>query len=441
MTTWRVRSSCSRQPASALDNAAALPARCHGVHRLCSVALALALALVVVTGCTATPTSHPAPVVPVARQTVLDSDGQLGGALLGALGPPSQNAVLSPYSIAVALQMALEGARGATAEQIAATLHLPGVGGDALAAQAAALRRDLSAVDDPVGGVRLRVSNELWPQARYSIKAPFVQLLRTSFGVDVRPVDFANDPPGARRTINHAISEQTNGKIPELFHADLDPQTRLVLTNAVYLKAGWATTFADTLTRPSTFHAAGQDVQVPFMHTVGEFGYVERSGYRLVSLPYRNNRLAMTLVLPDGPLAPLEQRLRQDGLGALLGGKLPLTGVTLRMPKFRFRTNVQLNDALRRLGMTDAFDPGRADFSGISDEQLFVSQVVHDAYVSVDEKGTEAAAATGVVAQATSGVAGRMADVTVDHPFLFAITDQATGTPLFLGRVADPAQE
>jgi serpin B len=435
MTTWRVRSSCSRQLASAPDNAAALPVRCHGVRRLCSVALAL----VVVTGCTAAPTSHPAPVVPVARQAVLDSDGQLGGALLGLLGPPSQNAVLSPYSIAIALQMALEGARGATAEQIAATLHLPGVGGDALAAQAAALRRDLSAVDDPMRGVRLQVSNELWPQARYPIKALFGQSLRTGFGVGVRPVDFANDPPGARRTINHAVSEQTNGKITELLRSDLDPLTRLVLTNAVYLNASWATTFDAALTRPSTFHAAGHGVQVPFMHTVGEFGYAERNGYRLISLPYRNNRLAMTLVVPDGPLAPLEQRLRRDGLSALLGGKLPLTAVTLRMPKFRFRTNVQLNDGLRQLGMTDAFDAARADFSGISDEHLFVSQVVHDAYVSVDEKGTEAAAATGVVAQATSGVA-RKADVTVDHPFLFAITDQATGTPLFLGRVADPAQ-
>jgi serpin B len=180
---------------------------------------------------------------------------------------------------------------------------------------------------------------------------------------------------------------------------------------------------------------------VPFMHRFGEFGYVERNGYRLVSLPYRNNRLAMTLVLPDGLLAPLEQRLRNDGLSALLGGKLPLTpGVELTMPKFRFRTHVLLNDALHRLGMTDAFDQGRADFSGISDEQLFVSEVVHDAYVSVGERGTEAAAATGVAIQGVSAQVPT-AEVVVDRPFLFAITDQATGAPLFLGRVVDPAQD
>ena len=378
--------------------------------------------------------------MPVARQVVLGADGRLGGALLGALGPPSENAVLSPYSIAVALQMTLEGARGVTAEQIAATLQLPGVTGDALAAQGAALRRDLSAVDNPAGRVRLRISNGLWPLAGYPIKAPFEQSLRTGFDVDVRPVDFAGDPSGARRTINRAVSEQTNGKIPKLIASDLDRLTRLVLTNAVYFKADWATAFDTALTRPSTFHADGRDVEVGFMQQTGEFGYTKRSGYRLLSLPYRNNRLAMTIMLPDGRLAPLEQRLRQDGLSALLGAKPPLTAVTLTMPKFRFRTHVLLNDALRRLGMTDAFDQDRADFSGISDEQLFVSQVVHDAYVSVDEAGTEAAAATGVVVQATSGVA-RSAEVIVDRPFLFAITDQATGAPMFLGRVVDPAQD
>jgi serpin B len=379
-------------------------------------------------------------VVPVTRQVVLGSDGKLGGALLSALGPSTENEVLSPYSIALALQMTLEGARGVTAEQIASTLHLPGVTGDALAAQAAALRQDLSGVDNPPGRVWLRISNGLWPQTGYPIKAPFVQSLRTGFGVDVRTVDFAGGPPGARRTINRAVSEQTNGKIPKLFGSDLDPLTRLVLTNAVYFKADWATAFEPALTRPSTFHAAGQDVEVRFMQQTGEFGYTRRNGYRLLSLPYRNNRLAMTLVLPDGQLAPLEQRLRQDGLSALLGGKLPRTVVTLSMPKFRFRSHVLLNDGLRRLGMTDAFDSDRADFRGISDEPLFVSEVVHEAYVSVDERGTEAAAATGVVIRAVSAQVPT-AEVVVDRPFLFAITDQATGAPLFLGRVADPGQD
>ena len=379
--------------------------------------------------------------MPVTRQVVLGSDGKLGGALLGALGPSSENAVLSPYSIAVALQMTLEGARGVTAAQIAATLHLPGVAGDALAAQAAALRRELSAVDNPAGRVRLRISNGLWPQAGYPIKAPFEQSLRTGFDLDVRSVDFTGDPPGARRTINRAVSEQTDGKIPKLFGSDLDPLTRLVLTNAVYLKADWATAFDPALTGPGTFHADGQDVEVPFMQRIGEFGYTRRNGYRLVSLPYRNNRLAMTFLLPDGPLAPLEQRLRQDGLSAVLGRKLPLTpGVMLTVPKFRFRTHAVLNDALQGLGMTDAFDPDRADFGGINDEQLFVSQVVHDAYISVDERGTEAAAATGVAIQSVSAQVPT-AEVVVDRPFLFAITDQATGAPLFLGRVADPGQD
>jgi len=396
--------------------------------------------------CASAPSTHPGrpnsptrtdpPVAPIARQTALDADGRLGADLLDVLGPSSQNAVLSPYSIAVALQMALEGARGQTAEQMAKTLHLPGVSAAALTATAATLGRDLARLDG--SGVTLRIANGLWPQAGYPIKAPFTQALQDGFGVGVRAVDFAKDPPGARRAINDAISEQTNGKIPELFTADLDPRTRLVLTNAVYLKAAWSDPFTEALTRPDTFHAVGHDVSAPFMHGTVEVGYAKRAGYQLVRLPYQNGRLAMTLIVPDGPLAPLEDRLRREGLGALLGGPLSSAYVTLSLPKFQFRTHVDLNDALSRLGMTDAFVDGRADFTGITDpEALHIAQVVHEANISVDEKGTEAAAATGVVIR-TSSATVNTAEVTVDHPFLFAITDLNTDTPLFLGRVVDP---
>lgn len=419
------------------------------------VALAVLTVLVAVAACSSSPRpSRPsestdphrspppsiAPLAPLVRQKVLDADGRLGADLLDMVAPAGHNAVLSPYSIAVALQMALVGARGATATQLARTLHQPGVSVDALIAQAAALRQEVTALDDPGHDVAVRVANSAWPQAGYPIKAPFTQSLQTGFGVGVRPVDFGGDPPGARRAINQAVSHETSGKIPELFPDDLDPLTRLVLTNAVYLKARWATPFEATATRPGPFHLGRRDVQVPFLNGSGAYGYARRSGYELVSLPYRDSHLAMTLIVPDGPLAAVENTLRERGLAALLGGPLPSSEVTLTLPKFRFRTHVELNDPLRRLGLRDALDPDRADFSGITDaERLFVSQVVHEAYISVDEQGTEAAAATGVVIQASSGAA-QSVTVTVDHPFLFAITDQTTGTPLFLGRVADPSQ-
>lgn len=408
------------------------------------------LVLVATAACASSPRPRPtrpsgpalsvAPLAPLVRHRVLDADGRLGADLLDAIAPTNGNAVLSPYSIAVALQMALVGARGTTAAQLARTLHQPGVSPATPLSQEAALRQEVAALDDPRHDIAVRIANNAWPQAGYAIKAPFIQSLQAGFGVGVRPVDFGGDPPGTRRTINHAVSDETNGKIPALFPTDLDRMTRLVLTDAVYLKARWATPFDADATRPGPFHLAGRDVQVPFLHGSDECGYAQRDGYQLVSLPYQDSPLAMTLIVPDGPLAPVEKTLRQRGLAALLGGPLPPAGVTLTMPKFRFRTHVELNDALRGLGTTDAFDPARADFSGITDaERLFVSQVVHEAYISVDEQGTEAAAATGVVAQATAGVA-RMATVTVDHPFLFAIADRSTGTPLFLGRVADPSQ-
>jgi serpin B len=386
------------------------------------------------------PPSSYAPIAHLARTAALDADGRFGADLLGRLAGSTGNAVLSPYSIAVALQMALEGARGQTAVQMAKALHTPGVTAAQLTATAATLRQDLAALDDPQQKVTLRIANGMWPQAGYPIKAPFTASLRDGFGVDVRQLDFAKDPPGARRTINDAVSDQTNGKIPELLTQDLDPLTRLVLTNAVYLKAGWAMPFQADQTRAEAFHKSdGSAVQAQFMHQVGELGYAKRDGYQLVRLPYGAGDLAMTLIVPDGALAPVEKALGERGLATLLGGPLSPAQVTLALPKFKVRTHAELVDTLRRLGMTDAFDDVRADFGGIADERLVISQVAHEAYISVDENGTEAAAATAVVIGRTSTQVGPIrVTVTVDHPFLFAITDAKTGTPLFLGRVADP---
>ena len=379
-----------------------------------------------------------APIAQLTRAVALDADGRFGADLLSKLGGSSGNAVLSPYSIAVALQMALEGARGQTAAQMAKTLHVPGVTAAQLTATAAALRHDLAALDDPQRKVTLRIANGMWPQAGYPIKAPFTTSLRDGFGVAVRQLDFGRDPQGARRTINEAVSEQTNGKIAELLKQDLDPMTRLVLTNAVYLKAAWTVPFQSDQTRPDAFHKAdGSVVPAPFMHQVGELGYAKHDGYQLVRLPYGAGDLAMTLIVPDGGLAPLENALGERGLAAVLGGPLASAQVTLALPKFKVRTHAELVDTLKQLGMTDAFDEIRADFGGIADEQLVISQVAHEAYISVDEGGTEATAATGVVMVPASGSVDPPT-VTVDHPFLFAITDTKTGTPLFLGRVTDP---
>jgi serpin B len=407
-----------------------------------------AAALVLLTACaSASPpkSSRPssptyAPIGQFTQQAALDADSRLGADLIAALGKPTDNVVLSPYSIAAALQMALEGAQGATAEQMAAVLHIPGVTGDQLTAMAATLRGDLKALDDPRRQVTVRIANRMWPQAGFSIKPAYTTALRDGFGVDIQQLDFSGDPPGARKAINGAVSDETNGKIPELFKQDLDPMTRLVLTDAIYLKAAWLSPFQEAATRPDAFHRAdGSTAEAPFMHEVGELQYARRAGYQLVRLPYGSGDLAMTLIVPDSALAPVERALQREGLAALLGGPLSTAQVTLALPKFKIRTHAELADTLKQLGMTDAFEDGVADFHGIADADLFISEVAHEAYISVDENGTEAAAATGVVIATSAGrVVTARATVTADHPFLFAITDTKTGTPLFLGRVADP---
>ena len=305
------------------------------------------------------PTQTYAPIANLARATALNADSRFGADLLALLGQPTDNVVLSPYSIAVALQMALEGAKGETAAQMAKVLHLPDVTPEQLAATAATLRRDLTALDDPSKQVTLRIANRMWPQAGFPILPPYTASLRDGFGVNVQQLDFADDPPGARETINQAVSDETSGKIPKLLSEDLDPMTRLVLTNAIYLKAGWTSPFQAADTRPDTFnHADGTSAEAPFMHQVGELDYANRDGYQLVRLPYGSGDLAMTLIVPDGDLAPVERTLQQKGLAAVLGGPLEPTEVTLALPRFKIRTHAELAHPLEQLGMTDAFKDG-----------------------------------------------------------------------------------
>lgn len=212
-----------------------------------------------------------------------------------------------------------------------------------------------------------------------------------------------------------------------------------MLANALYLKADWATPFPEHRTRDEVFHTLAGDVTTAMMHLDATLGYANGDGYQAVTLPYAGGRLAMTVLLPDGSLAALEKRLAEHGLTPLLAGVHP-TEVSLALPKFTVRTKVVLNDVLRRLGMTLAFTDS-ADFSGISPVSLEVRRVVHEAVVEVDEEGTEAAAATGVeMVPVSLRVNEDVTRVTVDHPFLFAITDTATGEPLFLGRVTDPTR-
>jgi serpin B len=254
--------------------------------------------------------------------------------------------------------------------------------------------------------------------------------------------DFATAPEAARTEINRVIAEQTEGKITGLLpRSAVSRLTRLVLANAVYLKAKWSAPFPAGATSDAPFYPDGRDrpgLTVRMMRATAPRAYLRGDGYQAVLLPYRDASLAMAVMLPDGPLAALRPKVSAVGLGGLLAGAARHQ-VALSLPRFRLEASFDLIPDLRRLGVTEAFK-GDADFSGITDaEPLRIGAVAHKAYVDVDEQGTEAAAATGVSVTAMAAFrAPPPVTMVVDRPFLFAIIDTATSLPLFLGQVSHP---
>jgi serpin B len=380
------------------------------------------------------------------RRHAAAADDMFGADLFRLLGAAGQNTVFSPASVAAALQMALCGARGATAAQLAAALHLDG---PARAADGLRLLSDLlssagaGGPGGPGGGLTVRAPNTLWVQAGLPLSPGFTGQLADIAGVTVRPADFQSAPAEARAQINDLIAEQTADKITNLLGPDaVSAATRLVLANAVYLKAAWTFPFPARATADAPFYpgdAGGAPLTVPTMRLTSDLAYLRADGYQAVLLPYKESRLAMAVVLPEaGPPAALAPRLTR-GLAPLLTGATRQS-VALSLPKFRQRAGFGLIPVLQQLGVQDAFTSA-ADFSGITSAvRLFIGAVVHQAYIDVDEQGTEAAAATAV---AMRPMALRREPepvrMTVDRPFLFAITDTATGLPLFLGQVTRPA--
>jgi serine protease inhibitor len=373
-----------------------------------------------------------------------------GAALYRALAAGSVNAAFSPTSIAIALRLALSGARSQTAAELARFLHVPGP------EEAAAGLRALTAsagggIDIPGGpagpggaggrDVTFRMPNTMWVQSGLPLAPGFTARLRDAAGPDVRTADFARAAGEVTREINKVIAEQTAGKIVNLIAPGvITALTRLVLANAIYLKARWAHPFTAGATGGGPFHLGGGPVVTArMMRVTAQFGYLRGGGHQTVLLPYAGSRLAMAVILPDGPLGPLEDRLATGGTRGLTSGARPAS-VALTLPKFRVTTGFRLGAALRTLGVAAAFSE-HADFSGITTaEPLRIDEVVHKAYVDVDEQGTEAAAATATVIRAMALTRPSQPPITVvvDRPFLFAIADTVAGTPLFLGKVGNP---
>ncbi len=356
------------------------------------------------------------------------------------------NLFYSPHSISLALAMTYAGAEGDTEQQMAEVMRfdLPQT---RLHPAFNALDLALTRTDDEMGDgteerFQLNVANAIWGQQGYDFLSDYLDLLARNYGAGLRVLDFEAAPEEARETVNEWVSQETEGKIKDLIpRGGINPLTRLVLTNAIYFNAAWRHPFEKEQTEDGPFYPlAGGEVTVPMMQQTEKFGYVKGEGFQAIELPYVGGRTSMLILLPDaGAFEAFETSLDAERMGAVVQG-IERRNMVLTMPKFTFETRLDLAQILADMGMESAFDPGAANFSGMNgDRELFIQGVLHKAFVAVDEAGTEAAAATGVVVGITA-MPEEPIEVTVDRPFIFAIRDIETGAILFLGRVTNPGQ-
>jgi serpin B len=356
------------------------------------------------------------------------------------------NLFYSPHSISIALAMTYAGARTETQTQMRQAMNftLPETSLHPAfnALQQALTEREKDKNNDKDTNFRLNVVNALWGQKGYTFLSAFLDLLSQNYGAGMRLLDYKTDPDAARQVINQWVAEQTADKIKDLIPPSaLDQDTTLVLTNAIYFNAEWLHQFNAENTSPAPFNLRnGSQVSVPTMHISQQFGYYRGEGFTMLELPYTGNQVSMIVIVPDqGKFGQIEQELTSEKWDAAIQG-LKYVQVNLAMPKFKFTSELALNDPLTRSGMPIAFQPDRADFSGMDGTKtLYISDVLHKAFINLDEFGTEAAAATAVVVGATS-MPAEPVDLKIDRPFLFTIQDKPTGEILFLGRVVDPSK-
>ena len=382
---------------------------------------------------------------------LVDGNNAFALDLYRTLSKEDGNLFYSPYSISLAMAMAYAGARGETATQFAETLHyrLPQ---EELHSSFNALDLDLGSrgkveQGNDTTGFQLNIANAVWGQKGYAFLGEFLDLLDQNYEGGLREANFRDAPGESRGRINSWVVDQTKGKITNLLPEDaIDSLTRLVLTNAIYFNADWSRPFEPSMTRDRQFHLLdGNTVLVPMMRLTASFGYARGDGYQAVEMDYAGGDISMVILLPDeGRLREFEDSLDYAVLSRTVGN-LQVQRVKLILPKFEFDSQFALAATLSGMGMPHAFSDGTADLSGIDGRScaagdrpcLIISHVIHKAFVAVDESGTEASAATGVVAMVES-LPPDLITLTVDRPFVFLIRDKKTKTILFIGRVENP---
>jgi len=354
----------------------------------------------------------------------------------------SDNIFFSPYSISSALGMTYDGARGQTAVEMAEVLHFT-LPVEAISRAFHSLTETLSSGDlsgaESGAPFTLAISNGLWVQNGFSLLDEYVAGVTRYYGAAVRNLDFINDSEGSRETINEWVAQSTLNRILDLIPPGvLKEDTRVVLTNAVYFKASWRKPFYERSTIDAPFVLAdGSTIDVPMMNQTGFFKYVATEGCKAVELDYAGGNASMLILLPDGDIEEFQQEFDADMLETIRR-RLSSCNVTLSMPRFEFSRSIQLSQMLRTLGMESAFSDA-ADFSGFTGSpDLFISEVLHKAFVKVDEAGTEAAAATAVVMGLTA-VPAQPVQMNINSPFMFFILERESGSIVFMGRIMDPS--
>jgi serine protease inhibitor len=384
--------------------------------------------------------AEPKPVPAADRTAVVEGNNAFAFALYGQLRNRNGNLFFSPESISTALAMAYAGARGDTASEMAKTLHFT-LPQQHLNPAMGALLSDLNAVHD---GHQLSVANALWAQQGYTFLDDFLQLLKTDYGAGLNQVDFKGATEAARLTINRWVEQKTQDKIKDLLQpGTLAPSTRLVLTNAIYFKGDWQTQFDKAQTRDEDFYPSQlQTKQVAFMHRADSFSYFDGGTFQVLEIPYKSKELSLIVLLPKdrSGLPALEQSLTASNTQQWLSQLVQRDKVIVALPKFKSTQQFELGATLGAMGMAQAFS-GSADFSGMTGKRDFaISEVIHKAYIDVNEEGTEAAAATavGFRALAMRGPVEQPPVFRADHPFIFLIRDNRSSSILFMGRMADP---
>jgi serpin B len=380
-------------------------------------------------------------VQPSQPQRLVDDNTAFALELYGHLKTQPGNVFFSPYSISTCLGMTYAGAHGETADQMAKALHFA-KDQQQFHASFGQLQRQLKEVQNRKG-IELNIANALWTQQGHPFGPTFLKVARGEYEANVNQADFKTGAEAARQGINHWIAETTKDKIKDILPlGSVNAMTRLVLANAVYFKGAWAVPFPKTETSTQSFHLlGGSQVNVPLMHHFDTVHYMENDKFQAVELPYGSNELSMVVLLPrqmDG-CGQLENSLTPALLSRSLG-EMRTRRVEIFLPRFKLESSFMLNNELGKMGMTDAFGP-RADFSGIDGTRLlYISGVFHKAWGEVNEEGTEAAAATAVAmrAMAIHKPPPPPPVFRADHPFLFFIRETASGSLLFLGRLAEP---